>query len=60
VLRAIARVTAPGGLVSVLVRNGDALAMRPGLLGDWLACTEAFGGRCCTWSRGAARDGPTW
>ena len=34
VLSAIARMTAPGGLVSLLVRNGDALAMRPGLLGD--------------------------
>jgi SAM-dependent methyltransferase len=41
-LSAIARVTAPGGLVSLLVRNGDALAMRPGLLGDWAACAEAF------------------
>ena len=43
VLRAIARLTRPGGLVSLLVRNGDALAMRPGLLGDWTACAEAFG-----------------
>ena len=42
VLSAIARMTAPGGLVSLLVRNGDALAMRPGLLGDWAACAEAF------------------
>ena len=41
-LRAIAALTAPGGLVSLLVRNGDALAMRPGLLGDWAACAEAF------------------
>jgi SAM-dependent methyltransferase len=43
VLRAIAGLAAPGGLVSLLVRNGDALAMRPGLLGDWRACAEAFG-----------------
>jgi SAM-dependent methyltransferase len=43
VLRAIAALTAPGGMVSLLVRNGDALAMRPGLLGDWAACAEAFG-----------------
>ena len=42
VLSVIARMTAPGGLVSLLVRNGDALAMRPGLLGDWAACAEAF------------------
>jgi S-adenosylmethionine-dependent methyltransferase len=44
-LDAIARVTAPGGLVSLLVRNGDALAMRPGLLGDWDSVGEAFDGR---------------
>lgn len=43
VLRAIAALTAPGGVVSLLVRNGDALAMRPGLLGDWAGCAEAFG-----------------
>ena len=43
VLRAIARLTSPGGMASLLVRNGDALAMRPGLLGDWAACAEAFG-----------------
>ena len=43
VLRAIARLAGPGGMVSLLVRNGDALAMRPGLLGDWAACAEAFG-----------------
>jgi S-adenosylmethionine-dependent methyltransferase len=43
VLRSLARLTAPGGMVSLLVRNGDALAMRPGLLGDWAACAEAFG-----------------
>jgi len=43
VLRAIAGLTAPGGMVSLLVRNGDALAMRPGLAGDWAACAEAFG-----------------
>ncbi len=43
VLRAIATLAAPGGVVSLLVRNGDALAMRPGLLGDWVACAEAFG-----------------
>src|SRR5205085_6412157 len=43
VLRSLARLTAPGGMVSLLVRNGDALAMRPGLLGDWAGCAEAFG-----------------
>lgn len=44
VLAALAAVVAPGGLVSVLVRNGDALAMRPGLRGDWAATREAFDG----------------
>jgi S-adenosylmethionine-dependent methyltransferase len=41
-LHAVAQLTAPGGVVSLLVRNGDALAMRPGLLGDWAACSGAF------------------
>jgi len=42
-LAALARVLAPGGLLSLLVRNGDALAMRPGLLGDWATALGAFG-----------------
>jgi SAM-dependent methyltransferase len=42
-LAALARVLAPGGLLSLLVRNGDALAMRPGLLGDWAGALDAFG-----------------
>ena len=37
-LRAVARLTARGGMASLLVRNGDALAMRPGMLGDWMVC----------------------
>ena len=43
-LAALARVVAPGGLLSLLVRNADALAMRPGLLGDWSGAAAAFGG----------------
>jgi len=43
-LDAIAEVVAPGGIVSLLVRNGDALAMRPGLLGDWDSVARAFDG----------------
>ena len=42
-LRAVAGLTAPGGMASLVVRNGDALAMRPGLLADWAACAAAFG-----------------
>lgn len=42
VLRAIGELARPGGVVSLLVRNGDALAMRPGLLGDWATAHDAF------------------
>ncbi|MEU7166899.1 methyltransferase domain-containing protein [Streptomyces morookaense] len=41
-LAGLARVLAPGGLLSLLVRNADALAMRPGLSGDWQAALAAF------------------
>jgi SAM-dependent methyltransferase len=34
-LAGLARMLAPGGLLSLLVRNADALAMGPGLRGDW-------------------------
>ncbi|MFE0463692.1 class I SAM-dependent methyltransferase [Kitasatospora sp. NPDC058965] len=43
-LNALAQVLAPGGRLSLLVRNGDALAMRPGLLGDWDSVEQAFAG----------------
>lgn len=41
-LAGLARVLAPGGLLSLLVRNADALAMRPGMGGDWEAALAAF------------------
>ncbi|MHC0431063.1 class I SAM-dependent methyltransferase [Streptomyces sp. O3] len=41
-LAGLARVLAPGGLLSLLVRNADALAMRPGLGGDWDTALTAF------------------
>ncbi|AVH59167.1 MULTISPECIES: class I SAM-dependent methyltransferase [Streptomyces] len=41
-LAGLARVLAPGGLLSLLVRNADALAMRPGLAGDWASALAAF------------------
>ncbi|TQK44005.1 methyltransferase family protein [Streptomyces sp. SLBN-118] len=41
-LAGLARMLAAGGLLSLLVRNGDALAMRPGLTGDWPAALTAF------------------
>ncbi len=42
-LAGLARVLAPGGLLSLVVRNADALAMRPGLAGDWPGTLAAFG-----------------
>jgi S-adenosylmethionine-dependent methyltransferase len=41
-LRAIGAVVVPDGLVSVLARNGDALALRPALSQDWPAARKAF------------------
>lgn len=41
-LAGLARMLAPGGLLSLLVRNGDALAMRPGTAGDWDTTLAAF------------------
>ncbi|MFD7135035.1 methyltransferase domain-containing protein [Streptomyces sp. NPDC059894] len=41
-LAGLARVLAPGGLLSLLVRNADGLAMRPGLSGDWAGALAAF------------------
>jgi SAM-dependent methyltransferase len=41
-LAGLARMLAHGGLLSLLVRNGDALAMRPGLSGDWASALGAF------------------
>ncbi|MEU6082867.1 methyltransferase domain-containing protein [Streptomyces sp. NPDC047108] len=41
-LAGLARVLAPGGLLSLLVRNADALAMRHGLAGDWEGALTAF------------------
>ncbi|MEV5609470.1 methyltransferase domain-containing protein [Streptomyces sp. NPDC052225] len=41
-LAGLARMLAPGGLLSLLVRNADALAMRPGLGGDWVGALGAF------------------
>jgi SAM-dependent methyltransferase len=42
-LAALTSRTRPGGLVSFTFRNGDALAHRPGLRGDWRGALEAFG-----------------
>ncbi|WNI19573.1 methyltransferase domain-containing protein [Streptomyces sp. ITFR-21] len=42
ILAALARVLTPGGLLSLLVDNGDAPALRAGLLGDWAAVLDAL------------------
>lgn len=42
ILAALARVLGEGGLLSLLVRNGDALALRAGLAGDWAGALAAF------------------
>lgn len=42
VLAGLARVLAAGGLLSLLVRNADALALRPGFQGHWEAALAAF------------------
>ncbi|MEU3182903.1 methyltransferase domain-containing protein [Streptomyces sp. NPDC006923] len=41
-LAGLARMLAPGGLLSLLVRNADTLALRPGLAGDWDGALSAF------------------
>ncbi|MFF1375516.1 class I SAM-dependent methyltransferase [Streptomyces sp. NPDC058308] len=41
-LAGLARMLAPGGLLSLLVRNAEALAMRPGMAGDWSGALAAF------------------
>ena len=41
-LRALSRVAAPDGAISLLVRNGLAAAMRAGLCADWPAALAAF------------------
>ncbi|WP_399092102.1 class I SAM-dependent methyltransferase [Streptomyces sp. BBFR2] len=54
-LAGLARVLAPGGLLSLVVRNTGAAAMRPGLAGDWHGVLAAF--EAPEGERGAARSG---
>ncbi len=53
----LARMLAPGGLLSLVVRNGDALAMRPGLTGDWAGALAAFDGAATLPHARTAPDG---
>ncbi|MEU0314208.1 methyltransferase domain-containing protein [Nocardioides sp. NPDC006273] len=41
-LPALAKQIRPGGLLSFTMRNGDALALRPGLRGQWAKALAAF------------------
>ncbi|GGV61608.1 MULTISPECIES: class I SAM-dependent methyltransferase [Streptomyces] len=41
-LAGLARMLAPGGLLSLVVRNGDASAFGPGLRGDWAGALAAL------------------
>ncbi|WP_344345513.1 class I SAM-dependent methyltransferase [Kitasatospora putterlickiae] len=41
-IASLARLLAPGGLLSLVVRNRDALALRPAAAGDWRAALDAF------------------
>lgn len=41
-LAGLARVLAPGGMLSVVIRNDAALALHPGRAGDWGAALAAF------------------
>ena len=41
-IASLARLLATGGILSLVVRNRDALAMRPGAEGDWRAALHAF------------------
>ncbi|MFJ5528574.1 class I SAM-dependent methyltransferase [Streptomyces sp. NPDC093261] len=56
-LAGLARMLAPGGLLSLLVRNGDALAMRPGLSGNWDTALASFGTTACSPTPDSARAG---
>ena len=58
-LDAFAQVVVPGGIVSLLVRNDDALAVRPALLGVWDKADRAFDGESYLDRIGVSPPGPT-
>ncbi|MGW1977508.1 class I SAM-dependent methyltransferase [Streptomyces sp. NPDC001889] len=53
-LAGLARMLAPRGLLSLLVRNADALALGPGLAGDWDGALTALDAEGATDRRGGA------
>ena len=43
-IAALSELASPGGVVSIVAKNLDAMAVRPALAGDWAAALEAFDG----------------
>jgi SAM-dependent methyltransferase len=41
-LDALVKLAAPGGIVSIVAKNAEVMAMRPALAGDWAAALAAF------------------
>jgi SAM-dependent methyltransferase len=58
-LRALARLCAPGGLVSVVTKNAAALAYRPALRGDFAEALASFGAESTPGWLGATTRGDT-
>ncbi|MDJ1134465.1 methyltransferase [Streptomyces iconiensis] len=58
-LRSLAQLCAPGGLVSVVTKNAAALAFRPALQGDYAEALNGFGARTSTGWLGAPTRGDT-
>jgi SAM-dependent methyltransferase len=44
-IAALCRLAAPGGVVSVVAKNAEVLALRPALDGDWAGAIAAFDGK---------------
>jgi SAM-dependent methyltransferase len=53
-IRSLAQRVAPGGVLSVLARNGDALAWRPASRHDWMGATQMLAE--CAAARAEGRD----
>jgi SAM-dependent methyltransferase len=53
-IRSLAQRVAPGGVLSVLARNGDALAWRPASRHDWVGATQMLSE--CAAARAEGRD----
>lgn len=58
-VRSLGAVVQPGGLVSALVKNADALAMRPGLRGNYREALAVLGADLATGGLGVVTRGDT-